>query len=148
MGEGRTLEQLIGRRNVVEYPISGGPGLAQPGAQPLGSETGAPPDTRFRTVQVIPSNAANANDGPTRIVEADRASRDVTLTAPNVGFTVWIGGSGVSPGNGLALVPGQPYDLIIRGNQDVYAVTDAPVYVPLQVQVAPLLIGDRERRLG
>lgn len=148
MKEGRTFQQLLGGREdhtrVQELRISGGPGLAQPGAQPLGGDTGAPPWTRFTTVQVIPASAAGTQ-APTCIVDRDRASREIVITAPVVGFSIWIGDSGVGVGKGVALTPGLPYFTTLVGGQDLYAVTDAPVYLPVRVQVAALLIGDRER---
>ena len=125
--------------------VAPGPGLSQVGAEVLGSMTGAPPRTQAFSVQVPPDIQGQQ---PVRIVAQDRASRVVTLTAPAVGFTVFVGGPGVIAGGstGVALTPAIPYDFILPGLQDLYAVTDAPVFLRLQVQVAPLLIGDRERR--
>ena len=70
----------------------------------------------------------------------------VTLTAPHVGFAIYIGDSGVSPANGLALPPGRDYVVQLVGLQELYAVTDAPVYLPLQIQVSPILFAERERK--
>lgn len=125
-----------------EVSVAAGPGLGQVGAEPLGSLTGAPPWTQT-TKMVIPP--ATAVSGPARIVAADRASRNVTLTAPSVGFAIYVGNSGVQPGVGIQLPAALPYDLLLPGGQDLYAISDAPVFLNLQIQVAPLLIGDRER---
>lgn len=129
----------------IEVSLAPGPGLGQVGADVLGALTGAPPRTKTGKRMVAPFNG---NLEPVRIVEGNRQSRVVTLTAPAVGFTIWVGGTDVEPGVGIALPPVIPYDFILPGLQDLYAVTDAPVFLPLQVQVAPLLIGDRERRFA
>jgi hypothetical protein len=133
-----------------EYPIAGGPGLAQVGARPLGAETGAPPWARFRTYQVIPTTAVGvAGQQATLVVEGDKQSRFATFIAPAAAFSIFIGDAGISnnPGsNGMALPAGIPYTVELPGNQTVYAVTDAPVFLPLRVNIAPVLIGDRERR--
>jgi hypothetical protein len=131
--------------------ISAQPGVpSQVGAEPLGARTGAPPWTRFRSYQIIPSAAVGVGgQQPTMVVEPDVASREIVFIAPFVGFSIFIGDAGVStnPGsNGLALPPGLPYSLLIPGFQHIYAVTDAPVYLVLRVQTAALLIGDRERK--
>jgi hypothetical protein len=128
-----------------EVAVSPGPGLGQVGAEALGSLTGAPPHTRTTKVMVAPFNG---NREPVRIVSATRQSRVVTLTAPAVGFGIFVGGSDVEPGVGVQLPPIIPYDFILPGYQELYAVTDAPVFLPLQLQIAPLLIGDRERRFS
>jgi hypothetical protein len=127
----------------VAQPVAPGPGLAAPGAEVLGSETGAPPRSTFKEYAVKPFGLPP----PSRVVDASRASRVATFTAPAVGFTIFIGDAGVQPGQGTRLPPGLPYDIVIPGFQEIFAVTDAPVFLQLQVQVAPLLIGDRERRL-
>lgn len=133
-----------------EQAVGGGPGLAQVGARPLGADTGAPPWARFRTYQVIPATAVGVNGQQvTLVVEGDKQSRFVTFIAPAVAFSIYIGDAGISsnPGsNGLALPLAQPYTIELPGNQSVYAVTDAPVFLPLRVTVASVLIGDRERR--
>jgi hypothetical protein len=135
------LEALAGGGEFIS--VSPGPGLGAVGAEALGSLTGAPPQTDLYERQVAPS-ASGAT--PVRVVDNARASRVATFTAPSVGFSIFVGGSGVQPGQGTRLPPGLPYDMVIPGFQELFAVTDAPVFLPLQVQVAPLLIGDRERR--
>lgn len=129
-------------RSLIPNPNS------QVGSEPLGNLTGAPPWVSFRTYQIIPESGLVANQGPTLVVPADRASRLITFTAPAVGFSIFIGDAGVrgNPGvSGLALPAGIAYQIPIPGNQTVYAITDAPVFLTLRVQIGPLLIGDRER---
>jgi hypothetical protein len=129
----------------VEVAVAPGPGLGQVGADVLGSLTGAPPYTRTTKVMVAPFNG---NREAARIVAAHRQSRVVTMSAPAVGFGIFVGGSDVEPGVSVQLPPIIPYDFILPGYQELYAVTDAPVFLPLQLQIAPLLIGDRERRFS
>lgn len=126
--------------------VSGAPTAFSPGARPLGWLTGAPPRSLFRSFPVIPFSAVGPFREPTLVVEGFRTSRVAVFTAPVIGFRIFIGESGVRPGLGLVLPPGQPYEVIIPGNQQIYAVTDAPTYVPLQIQVSAILMGDRERR--
>jgi hypothetical protein len=134
--------------NVVATSPSNGP---QIGSRPLGWRTGAPPRTILRASQVIPfaavgKQAQGRAQQATQIVEADTASRSVVLTAPFVGFSIYVSGdSDVQPGNALRLPPGLPYEIPLVGHQGLYAVTDAPTYLTLNVQVAVYLIGDRER---
>jgi len=123
--------------------VAPGPGLAQVGAEALGSLTGAPPRATLLTLLVGPRVSGRQ---PTQVVDTARASRVATFTAPLVGFSIWIGDSGVQVGQGLQLPAGLPYDIVIPGYQEVFAITDAPTLLPLKVQTAPLLIGDRERR--
>jgi len=125
------------------FAVSPGPGLAQVGAEALGSLTGAPPRSTFNTLQVSPR--VNGRP-PVLVVDAARASRVAVLTAPLVGFVIWVGDSGVQVGQGIPLPPGLPYDIVIPGLQEIFAITDAPTILPLRIQVSPLLIGDRERR--
>ncbi len=122
-----------------------GPGMnnnAQPqvGTRPLGWRTGAPPRTVLTSIPIIPAGFGAA----TQIVLATAESRLVTLTAPLVGFSIYVGDSGVKITD-MALTPGIPYAIPIVGNQELWAITDAPVYIPLRIQIAPLLNGDRER---
>ena len=135
----------LGNPSAAEFSIAPGPGLGQVGAEVLGSLTGAPPYTKTAKLLIAPFDG---NREPARIVAAHRQSRVITLSAPVVGFTIFVGGSDVQPGVGIALPPLIPYDFILPGYQELYAVTDAPVFLPLQLQIAPLLIGDRERRFS
>lgn len=135
-------------------PLGAQPGGGgQIGSRPLGYRTGAPPRTRLRSVQIIPYTAVgrviqgHAQEA-TQIVDPDTASRVAILTAPFVGFSVYVGDqTGVRPTD-MALPPGLPYEVVLIGGQALYAVTDAPVYLNLRVQIACILIGDRERISG
>jgi hypothetical protein len=120
------------------------PVRTQPFSKPLGSYTGVPPRTIFKNEQVAPFTVGQSSC----IVAATRENRFVTLTAPFAGFVIYVQGSeGVSPSNGIALPPGLPYEISLPGNQALYAVTDAPVYLRVKVQIAAALAGDLERRL-
>lgn len=122
--------------------------MPSPNSEPLGALTGAPPRTRFYSTNVIPSSAVGmSRQEPTRIVDGAAPNRVVILTAPIIGFTIYIGDASVTPQNGLALVGGLAYEAILPGLQDLYAVTDAPVYLPLQVQIAAVLLAERQRKL-
>lgn len=115
-----------------------------PNSEPLGARTGAPVRTALKSVQVAP---AGGPSGSTLVVEPTRESRVITFVAPLVDFSIFIGDAGVQPGGGLSLPPGLPYDIVLPGLQPLYAVTNAPVYLSLRVQIAPILIGDNQRRL-
>lgn len=73
------------------------------------------------------------------IVPPTAANRQIVLLAPVVNFRIYIGDSGVTPKTGFALPVGQPYEAAIPGLQEIYAVTDAPVFIVLQVQIAPII---------
>lgn len=156
----RTLKSMLAGAGFQDEDLNGPPGTnaaanpqrpqdgQQIGTAPLGISTGAPPWVRFRTYLVTPNAAIAQNSGPTLVVPGDRASRLVSFTAPLVGFSIFVGDSGVRAdpgGSGLALPPGLTYQIPIPGNQEIYAVTDSPVFLPLRVQIGPLLVGDRER---
>jgi hypothetical protein len=120
-------------------------GRAQPFSQPLGHYTGAPPQTVLKQVRVAP-NGFQA----TCVVPGTRENRFVTLTAVRSNFTIYIAGTqGVSPNFGLALPQGLPYEISLPGNQEIYAISDAPgITLDLNVQIAAALAGDLERRLA
>lgn len=156
----RTLADMIGRLDGLIAnegstlgaqlpPGSPNSNGVQLGSRPLGSLTGAPPRMITRTLQIIPSSAVGQNGlGPTQIVETDKASRVAIVIAPLVGFSIYVGDSGVRAdpgGSGIAVPPLIPYEFILPGNQGLWAVTDAPVYLTLRIQVAAILVGDRER---
>ncbi len=105
----------------------------------LGAHTGAPPRTVVRAVQILPGGT------PTQIVFQTRENRIITMTAPFVGFSIFIGDSGVQAAD-FSLPPGLPFDLPIPGFQELYAVSNAPVLLSLKLVISPMLIGDRERR--
>jgi len=121
--------------------------VGQVNSEPLGSLTGAPPWARLERIQVIPYTAVGAaGRQATVLAPAQRQNRVIVCTAPAVGFAVYVGDSGVRPGFAFQLPPGLAYDVIIPGGQILYAVTDAPSYLPVQVQNAALLTGGTERR--
>jgi hypothetical protein len=140
----------------------GGPGLGlipgarvtpafqpTPNSEPLGALTGAPVRTILRSYQIIPSSAVGARGNEaTLIVPETAANRVIILLAPTVNFRIYVGDSGVNPGIGFALPPGQPYETILPGLQGLYAVTDAPVFLRLQVQIAPILYAEQQRKVG
>lgn len=113
-------------------------GRPPPNSQPLGENTGAPPRTKLYQVQVPP--------GGVQLVGKDKFSRDIMVTAPAVGFGVFVGPAGRPNPLGFPLTPGVPYEIIVPGFQELWASTNSPVLIPVLVQVAPLLTGDRERR--
>jgi hypothetical protein len=115
-----------------------------PNAEPVGADTGAPPRTQFFSRLVVP--ASTTKDNATLLVLGTPENRVALITAPAVGFTVYIGDSGVSPDNGAPLTPGVPYEAILPGLQPLYAVTDAPVYLRVGVQVAIVLAAERQRK--
>ena len=83
-----------------------------------------------------------------QIVLGTSENRIVLLTAPLVGFTIWIGDASVNPEIGLALTPGLAYSTALIGLQDLYAVTDLPVPISLQIQVSIVLMAERQRIVG
>ena len=117
---------------------------SQPFSVPLGHYTGAPPPTQLKNELVAPASQAT----PTCIVPATTQNRFVTMVAPLVAFSIYVGdSSGASLTQGIALPAGIPYEVSLPGNQALYAVTDAPVYLRVRIQVAAALAGDLERRL-
>ena len=155
----RSLADILGEKGAAAFgdpgvgqalaAVSATPGSiagAQVNSLPLGSLTGAPPQTQLRGYQIVPYGALGNGQQATRIVEPDLQNRVIILTAPFVAFSIWIGDSGVKPGD-FSLPPGLPYEVILPGRQPLYAVTDAPVYLPLRVQIASILMGERERKL-
>lgn len=154
MSAGRSVRDLLGALanpgpEAALAAVSPGTPHGQVGSIPLGAKTGAPPWTQFRSYQVIPASAVGVGgQQATLVVDAAAPSRAVTFIAPLVGFSIFIGDAGVSnnPGSrGYALPPGLPHEIIIPGNQSVYAVTDSPVFLTVRLQIAALLVGDRER---
>jgi hypothetical protein len=111
-----------------------------PNSVPVGALTGAPVRTRFYSVQIPPSATA--------IVQETPENRVAFLTAPLVGFRVYIGDAGVTTRRGLVLTPGLPYEALLVGGQDLWAVTDAPVLLTLNVQVSIIMAAEQQRRQG
>lgn len=155
MGLSDPAESVLGSpfgqdpRGVAGVQPGGG---GQIGSIPLGALTGAPPRASLRTLQILPfAFVGKVVQGrvqqATQIVKPDRASRSCVLTAPFVGFSVFVASiEGVQPGDALRLPPGLPYEIPLVGGEGLWATTDAPTYLQLNVQVAAYLIGDRERR--
>ena len=151
MAEGRSFSEMAGGG-------FGNPGgivgvratpnqVPAPNSEPLGAKTGAPPHVRFYSTLVIPFSAIGVRGAePTQIIPPTPPNRVCILTAPLVSFTIYIGDSGVSPATGLALTPGLNYEALLVGLQELYAVTDAPVFLPLQIQISPVLFAERERK--
>lgn len=104
--------------------------------------TGAPAPTYLAAVQVAPATGGV----PTKVVTKTRENRFAKLIAPIAPFAIYIGDSGVNVNSGLALPPGIPFEITLPGNQELYAVTDAPVSMVLRVQVAAAISGNVERR--
>ncbi|MBV8721699.1 MAG: hypothetical protein JO277_06095 [Candidatus Eremiobacteraeota bacterium] len=120
-----------------------------PNNEPMGALTGAPVRTTLRSYQIIPASAVGQGGREaTLIVPPTASNRVAILLAPLVAFRIYIGGSGVTPQTGFALPQGQPYETILPGLQEIYAVTDAPIYLALQVQVAPILYAEQQRKVG
>lgn len=127
-----------------------GPGVASvrgtptfspaPNSEPTGALAGVPPRTEHYRRDVTSDVG--------QIVRPTSENRVVTLMAPLVGFTIWIGDSSVNSRLGLALPPGLAYTITLTGLQELYAVTDAPVPLPLQIQVSIVLMAERQRIVG
>ncbi len=82
-------------------------------------------------------------------VTPTRENRFVTLIAPAVGFTIYVGQTeSVGVNNGLVLPPGQPYEISLPGKQALFLSSNAPVSLRVSVQIAAALAGDLERKLG
>ena len=111
-----------------------------PNSRSAGAYTGAPTQTQFLAAPITPGAAS-------LIVPQTRENRFIIITAPFVGFSIFVGGSGVSILNGLRLPAMLPYEITLPGNQALYAVSNAPVRLQLSLQIAPAITGDIERRL-
>lgn len=122
----------------------------QPNARPLGYATGAPPRTRLLQVNVTPQvNALGVAQPPTLIVPETPENRFVTLTAPSIAFAVLINSdASFNPLSSFVLPPGVGYEISLPGFEALYAVTTSPVFVALQIQIAPAIAADTQRRLG
>lgn len=109
-----------------------------PNSLPAGSKTGSPPRTQLYS-RAIPAGEIQ------EIVNGAPTNRTITLIAPVVGFSVFVGDSGVGEKTGLKLTPGIPFYVSLVGLQNLYAVTDSPVAIPVQVQVSIVLMAEQER---
>lgn len=122
----------------------------QPGGLPLGAYTGAPSRTLLYRMNVTPMvNALGVVQAPTQIVAPVPQNRFVTLTAPSILFAVLVGPeASFNALSSFTLTAGLPYEISLPGNQALFAVTTSPVFVALQIQIAPAIAADTERRLG
>ena len=94
-------------------------------------------------------NALGAVQTPTLIVPVTPPNRFITLVAPWIAFAVLINPeASMNPLSNIVLPPGLPFEIPLPGNQALYAVTTSPVFVQLQIQIAPAIASDTERRLG
>ncbi len=124
-------------------PFGGGratPGFEpSPNSEPLGAKQGVPPRVLFRSLPVTREAS--------EVVLGTPENRVVTLTAPTLGgWRIAIGGApGLTFQNGNVLPPGIPVTLQLVGLQKLFAITDAPVPLPLQLVVAPILMAERQR---
>jgi len=134
------MSELLGEPSLPKQTAAEA-GQPQPNSVPLGTYTGAPPPTQFRSIQVAPPTLPAVC-----IVPVTRENRFVTLIAPLVAFTIFIGGPDVNPNAGMPLTAGIPYEVSLPGNQALYAVSNAPVFLRLSVQVAAAMSSDLERR--
>jgi hypothetical protein len=123
--------------------------VRQPNSVPVGTYTGAPPRTQLTQIPVTPIvNGAGVAQAPTVIVPETRGNRFVTLLAPINNFAILINGeASFNPTSSLILPAGIPYEITLQGNQKLYAVTTAPTFQLLQVQIADAIASDTERRL-
>lgn len=115
-----------------------------PNTVPAGVQTGAPPRVQFFNRLVIPASTRKA----TLLVAGTPENRIFIVTAPGNAFTVYIGGPDVTPSNGMAIPPGQPFDVPLVGLQEVWAVTDSPVYQRVQCLVSIVLMAEQGRPVG
>lgn len=107
-------------------------------SQPLGARTGVPTQTRVFTRQV--RNQATLLEGP------NKQNRVVKVIPPDLPFGVFVSTDSGVDARGSAISPNREFEIIIPGFQSVWAITDAPgIWIPVKVEVAPLLAGDRER---
>lgn len=111
-----------------------------PNSEALGSLTGAPVRPRYFSM-AIPAGQTVLVAPPTR------DNRVVFITTPNVGFSVYVGDDGLTTNNGMVLPSGQQEEFPLVGFQGLYALTDAPVLLRVQVAITPILLAERERRL-
>lgn len=125
-------------------------GGRQPGGRPLGYLTGAPPRTQLVQVNVTPiMNALGVLQVPTLIVPCTPENRFITIMAPLIAFAILVSPSAsFNPASSFTLPPGLPYEMSLPGNEELYAVTTSPVFVALQIQLAPAIAADTQRRLG
>jgi len=100
-------------------------------------------------MQVTPIvNALGVPQIPTLIVPETRENRFITLIAPRNNFAIYIDGApNLNVLSSLALPAGLPYEVSLPGNEGLWAVTDSPTFQTIQIQIAPAIASDLERRL-
>lgn len=120
------------------------PGVAPaPNSVPAGAQTGAPPRTQLYSRPVTPASTNKR----TLLVAATPENRVVSIQPPNVAFTLYVGDASVSPLNGYA-VPPTGVQIPLPGLQELYAVTDAPTYMRVNVYVSIVLMAEQARPVG
>ena len=115
-----------------------------PNSLPAGALSGVPAATRLYQRSIVASE-------PTQIVMPTPENRLVTLTAPVLGWSVFVGtdSSVMTNGNsGTQLPKGQPFNITLTGTMELWALTDAPIRVPLQIMVSIILMAERQRKVG
>lgn len=115
-----------------------------PNTVPAGVQTGAPPRVQFISRLVAPGVLKKA----TLIAAGTPENRVVTLTPPSVGFTIFLGDADVTPMNGMALPAGQAFDVPLVGLQELWAVTDSPVYLRVTGLISIVLMAEQGRPVG
>ncbi len=119
---------------------TGGSAEPAPNSEPIGALAGVPPRTKFYQRGITSARQ--------QIVEGTAENRIVTVIAPLTGWGIWIGDQSVSPKSGFLLPAGQPFPFPLTGLQDAWAVTDAPITIPLPIMVAMILFAERQRIVG
>ena len=143
----RSFSQLSGGS-----PVAGIPGIvaagirAQPTVQPVpnnvpvGAQTGAPPRTRMYSRLILPGQR-------TLLVDASPENRVVSIQPPNVKATLYVGDPGLTVGTGMAISAGGQ-EIPIVGLQEVWAVTDSPTAMRVNVYVSIVLMAEQARPVG
>lgn len=115
-----------------------------PNSQPAGALTGVPAATRLYTRRITTD--------PQQIVMATPENRVVTLTAPLIGgWNVFVGSDAsvlVNGNSGTQLPGGQPFNIPLTGTMELWAVTDAPIGLPLSIMISIILMAERQREVG
>jgi hypothetical protein len=149
----RTFGQLGGGGGST--PMAGLPGLVSAGVRaqptvapvpnnvPAGAQTGAPPRTLLYSRLISPSTLKS----PTLIVSATPENRVVSIQPPNVNFTIYVGDAGVTPLVGYA-VPATGVEIPLPGLQALYALTDAPTWLRVNIWVSIVLMAEQARPVG
>lgn len=115
-----------------------------PNTVPAGVQTGAPPRVKFFSMLVAPAVTRR----PTLIAPGTPENRVVTLTPPNVAFMVFVGDADVMPANGMMLPAGVSFDIPLVGLQELWAITNAPVYLRVTGLISIVLMAEQGRPVG